>query len=727
VAGPPAKIYVTHTAANAVSAIDTATGTVVATVAVGAGPTRIAVSRDGVRAYVTNADGDSISVIDTASDAVIATIPVGDNPTYLAVTPNGRTLYVMTASGTIDVVDIPSQAVTATIPLGGSGDIAITPDGTRAYVAAGLVHVIDTSTNTVRQSFEATSAPVAGFSNNATSIAIAPDGRRAYVGVFTMGEGPFGFTAGGNIVIVDTASESVASSITLGSVPGTIALTPDGSRAIIGIQSTFVNTGYGMGFVPGSHAFVLDTLTRTFVPSIINLATDAPNTPAGIAVTADRRAIYLAVPRIGRVAIADVNTLAVSFLPVTPGPGHVAVVPNAEATLVPYLMDAADDASTMTTAGGQAVPNVLENDRIGGLRATSAHVTLRQLSSTSGGLVLESSGAVTLARGATVGRESLAYRICEIANPANCDDATVTVTVLPPYTIDAVSDSGGVTFPGRTVVGNVLANDTLGGTPATVARVSLATVSSTAPGVTLDASGEVFVALGTPAGAHTLTYRICEMVDPTNCDAADVTVTVNAFVIDAVNDSGAVPKAGGTAVFNVLANDKFAGAAATPGTVTLSQLSTTHAGITLDVSTGAVTVAGGTPVGVHTLTYRICEIAMPSNCDDAVVAVTVLATPIVANGESVRVSSKVASTAIANVLANDRLGGAPATLANVTLSFVSLTPANRKIRLDLTDGSVDILGKTTSGTYLLVYEICEAAMPTNCARATVRLDLSGGL
>ena len=86
-----------------------------------------------------------------------------------------------------------------------------------------------------------------------------------------------------------------------------------------------------------------------------------------------------------------------------------------------------------------------------------------------------------------------------------------------------------------------------------------------------------------------------------------------------------------------------------------------------------------------------------------------------------------ASTAIANVLANDRLGGAPATLANVTLSFVSLTPANSKIRLDLTDGSVDVLGKTESGLYLLVYEICEIAMPTNCARATVRLDLSGGI
>jgi hypothetical protein len=77
------------------------------------------------------------------------------------------------------------------------------------------------------------------------------------------------------------------------------------------------------------------------------------------------------------------------------------------------------------------------------------------------------------------------------------------------------------------------------------------------------------------------------------------------------------------------------------------------------------------------------------------------------------------------VLTTDRLGGAPATIANVRLSLVSLTPANVNIRLDLTDGSVDVLGKTSSGLYSLGYQICEAASPLNCARATVTVDLSG--
>jgi YVTN family beta-propeller protein len=709
--------------------IGTAAGAVTGTVPVGAGPTGVAVTRDGSRAYVTNADSDSVSVIDTASDVVVSTIPVGDAPTYIAVTPDGHSLYVMTASGVIDVVDTTLETIVANIPVGASGAIAITPDGTRAYVAAGLVHVIDIATNTVETSFAAETTPVAGVSTTALSVAISPDGSRAYVGVFLFGAGNSSITATGSIVLVDTGSNQISGEIALGSVPGQIALTPDGSRAYVGIQSTFVNTGYGMGFLPGRHVVVVDTITNSVAwPMTIDLGGNG-YTAAGIGVTPDRRSVYIAVPTLHIVAVADVNTSVVaSRLPVIAAPGPLAVAPDSAVAPVPYVVDAADDAATLTTVGGTAVADVLVNDRIGGIAATPAHVTLTQLS-TSGLLALDAaSGAVTLAAGGATGVQTLVYRICEIADPANCDDATVIVDVVAPYVIDAVDDNGGVTFPGRAVVGNVLANDTLGGTPATSARVTLAAVSSTVAGLTLDtATGTVYVALGTAAGPQTLTYRICEIVDPTNCDEANVTVTVKPFVIDAVNDSGIVPKAGGTAVANVLANDRFAAAVATLAKVTLAQLTSTHPGASLDVATGAVTVAAGTTVTTHTLTYRICEIAMPSNCDDATVTVTVLPTPIIANGESVRASSKVAKTVIANVLANDRLGSAPATLANVSLSLVSLTPANSQIRLDLTDGSVDVLGKTNSGLYLLVYQICEIAMPTNCARATVRLDLTGSL
>ena len=183
--------------------------------------------------------------------------------------------------------------------------------------------------------------------------------------------------------------------------------------------------------------------------------------------------------------------------------------------------------------------NVLANDRLGSFRTTTAHVTLTPQSSTSLGVTLDpATGAVNVADGTAVGIYTLVYRICEIAAVSNCDDATVTVTVLPPYVIDAVNDSA-FTLPGRTVLASVLANDTLAGTAATAARVTLSVVSSTTAGITLDiATGSVFVAVGTVGGTQTLTYRICEIANPSNCDAADVTITVVPFPIDAMNDTG---------------------------------------------------------------------------------------------------------------------------------------------------------------------------------------------
>jgi hypothetical protein len=97
---------------------------------------------------------------------------------------------------------------------------------------------------------------------------------------------------------------------------------------------------------------------------------------------------------------------------------------------------------------------------------------------------------------------------------------------------------------------------------------------------------------------------------------------------------------------------------------------------------------------------------------------------ISAVADRARASSKAATMAVVNVLANDTLGGAPATTANVMLSQVSLSPSNRQIRLN-SNGTVDVLGKSNGGTYSLRYQICEIENLTNCAQATVTLDLSG--
>ena len=279
---------------------------------------------------------------------------------------------------------------------------------------------------------------------------------------------------------------------------------------------------------------------------------------------------------------------------------------------------------------------------------------------------------------------------------------------------------------GGVAVANVLANDWIAGVRATTDNVSLRMESSSDAGVSLDlADGSVDVAKGTPHGAHTLIYWICDLANPEDCDDASVSVQVRPYVINAVDDAGAIsPATGGVVVANVLNNDLLGSARATAATVLLSSVAE-EPGVTLNTATGAVTVAQGTAVGDYSLVYRICEIANPGNCDTALVSVTVRETPIDAVNDYGRGSSKVANTVIASVLANDTLNGQRAATPAVVLSRVSLVPAASSITLNLNTGAVTVKAKTSSGLYNLTYKICEAASPSNCDTAVATIELSG--
>jgi large repetitive protein len=192
--------------------------------------------------------------------------------------------------------------------------------------------------------------------------------------------------------------------------------------------------------------------------------------------------------------------------------------------------------------------------------------------------------------------------------------------------IDAVNDSspapvnglaGGVGVP------NVLANDSVNGTPVTLATVTLRQTATTNPNVTLDpATGAVNVAPNTPAGSYVVSYEICTRTAPVVCDTASATIAVNPAPIDAVNDAQlAVGPSGGTS--NVLGNDTLNGAPVVPAAINVA-LSNNGGinGLTLGAD-GTLTVPPNTPPGVYTVSYQICERLNPSNCDSATVPVVV--------------------------------------------------------------------------------------------------------
>ncbi|VXC33259.1 conserved hypothetical protein [Flavobacterium sp. 9AF] len=135
---------------------------------------------------------------------------------------------------------------------------------------------------------------------------------------------------------------------------------------------------------------------------------------------------------------------------------------------------------------------------------------------------------------------------------------------------------------------------------------------------------------------------------------------------------------------------------------------------------GTITVNSNTPSGTYTVVYEICEVgATPANCDQASVTVVV-------NNVIDAVDDDFSATPVAvgdtttSVVTNDTLNGNPVVIGTnpgeVTLTGVTV-PAGLTLN---TDGTITVNSNTPSGTYTVVYEICEVgATPANCDQASV--------
>ena len=118
--------------------------------------------------------------IPTASDQ----IAVGETPGFVTIAPNGSFAYIANrAADVITVVDTAIDKVVATIPIpdGPPQYLAFAPDGSRLYISVfndpdrsiNKVVVLDTQTNTVLTTIEVGTRPYA--------LAVKPDGSEIYV------------------------------------------------------------------------------------------------------------------------------------------------------------------------------------------------------------------------------------------------------------------------------------------------------------------------------------------------------------------------------------------------------------------------------------------------------------------------------------------------------------------------------------------------------------------
>ncbi len=80
---------------------------------------------------------------------------------------------------------------------------------------------------------------------------------------------------------------------------------------------------------------------------------------------------------------------------------------------------------------------------------------------------------------------------------------------------------------------------------------------------------------------------------------------------------------------------------------------------------------------------------------------------------------------VANVLLNDTLGAAVATLASVQLTQVSTT--NPNVALNVANGAINVAPGTPAGTYTVVYQICSTALPAVCDTAQASIVVNANV
>ncbi len=474
--------------------------------------------------------------------------------------------------------------------------------------------------------------------------------------------------------------------------------------------------------------------------------------------------------------------------------------------LTANVIDAVDDnfnAAPIPAAGGGTTASVLANDTFNGTAVVPANLTTTLITAPAG-YTITAAGAISVPANAVAGPVTLGYRICLTAAPTLCDTASVQVVVGPNAVNDAVSTPGA----GQPVSGNVGSNDN---TPAG-SLFSAAGATPTQGSATVNPDGTfTYQPNAGSAGTDSFGYQVClPAPNAAVCATATVTVTLGANALAANDDLFGTPVSGlaGGTTPSVLGNDTLNGVVVTAGAVTAT-LQGTVPGFTLDANTGVITVAPGTDPGVVSLSYQLCEVAAPTNCDFASVQVLVSPTAVAdsipvqsgqtetgsvasnddivtgvvftaltqpaqgvltfaADGSFTYVSNPGSSTndsfnyqvclpapnagvcsaatatfviaantvdavddpfttpaispvtggSTPSVLGNDLFNGAAVTAAQVTISLINTPPPGYTIT---SAGVINVPAGAAAGAVSLTYELCEAGTTTNCDTAQVAL------
>lgn len=183
---------------------------------------------------------------------------------------------------------------------------------------------------------------------------------------------------------------------------------------------------------------------------------------------------------------------------------------------------------SLSGTGGIA-GNVLTNDNYNGQQATIQNVDIALVSSSHVGITLNvATGVVSVASTVPLGNYTLVYKINEKGVASNNATGTVSIEVSTNTAIVANNDSFSIGFGGG-IPGNVLANDTYNGAPATVSNVVVINISTSHPNISINtATGQINVGSSVPVGNYSIVYAIHEIGDDSNPKQAEATINITA-------------------------------------------------------------------------------------------------------------------------------------------------------------------------------------------------------
>lgn len=218
---------------------------------------RVKITPDGTKAVVTNVLSDNATIVNLATMSVEAILHIGDRVQDVAITSDSRWAVVCGfQTGSVVIIDLSQNRISATVPAGARNSVvSISPDDTRAYVG-------NTSDNSVSVlelngpfSQKITDIPCGIIGVSWAGYGVSSDVRCSPSGEFVLVAASFD----DQVKVIDTATNTIVASLTVGDFPLQIAFNSDGNYATV---TNFSGDTFTVIRVDGQHSSVIGTYTR---------------------------------------------------------------------------------------------------------------------------------------------------------------------------------------------------------------------------------------------------------------------------------------------------------------------------------------------------------------------------------------------------------------------------------------------------------------------------------